>query len=117
MTLLLILTAAICVFAETRMKPTESYGQTGIAFRIPAGDKEEIISWWSNDDGQAFVFLPSYAELKDLRVILRKGTRAMIGDMELSDGMDCGWRRHPCAGCLQGAEDVPSATSYDLRIG
>ena len=90
MTLLLILTAAICVFAETRMKPTESYGQTGIAFRIPAGDKEEIISWWSNDDGQAFVFLPSYAELKDLRVILRKGTRAMIGDMELSDGMDCG---------------------------
>ena len=90
MTLLLILTAAICVFAETRMKPTESYGQTGIAFRIPAGDKEEIISWWSNDDGQAFVFLPSYAELKDLRVILRKGIRAMIGDMELSDGMDCG---------------------------
>ena len=90
MTLLLILTAAICVFAETRMKPTESYGQTGIAFRIPAGAKEEIISWWSNDDGQAFVFLPSYAELKDLRVILRKGTHAMIGDMELSDGMDCG---------------------------
>ena len=90
MTLLLILTAAICIFAETRMEPTESYGQTGIAFRIPAGDKEEIISWWSNDDGQAFVFLPSYAELKDLRVILRKGTRAMIGDMELSDGMDCG---------------------------
>ena len=90
MTLLLTLTAAICVFAETRMEPTESYGQTGIAFRIPAGDKEEIISWWSNDDGQAFVFLPSYAELKDLRVILRKGTRAMIGDMELSDGMDCG---------------------------
>ena len=90
MTLLLILTAAICVFAETRMEPTASYGQTGIAFRIPAGDKEEIISWWSNDDGQAFVFLPSYAELKDLRVILRKGTRAMIGDMELSDGMDCG---------------------------
>ena len=90
MTLLLILTAAICVFAETRMEPTASYGQTGIAFRVPAGDKEEIISWWSNDDGQAFIFLPSYAELKDLRVILRKGTHAMIGDMELSDGMDCG---------------------------
>ena len=90
MTLLLTLTAAICIFAETRMEPTASYGQTGIAFRIPAGDKEEIISWWSNDDGQAFVFLPSYAELKDLRVILRKGIRAMIGDMELSDGMDCG---------------------------
>ena len=90
MTLLLILTAAICVFAETRMEPTASYGQTGIAFRVPAGDKEEIISWWSNDDGQAFVFLPSYAELKDLRVILRKGTHAMMGDMELSDGMDCG---------------------------
>ena len=90
MTLLLTLTAAICVFSETRMEPTESYGQTGIAFRVPAGDKEEIISWWSNDDGQAFVFLPSYAELKDLRVILRKGTHAMIGDMELSDGMDCG---------------------------
>ena len=90
MTLLLTLTAAICIFAETRMEPTASYGQTGIAFRVPAGDKEEIISWWSNDDGQAFVFLPSYAELKDLRVILRKGIRAMIGDMELSDGMDCG---------------------------
>lgn len=90
MTLLLILTAAICFFAETRMEPEESLGQAGVAFRIPAGDTEKSIFWWSQDDGKAFVFLPSYADLKDLRVILRKGTHARIGDVELSDGMSCG---------------------------
>ena len=90
MTLLLFLTTAVCFTAEKRMEPMKQGRQTDVAFRIPAGDREEEISWWSEDNEHAFVFLPSYAELKDISVILGNGIHAMIGDETLSDGMDCG---------------------------
>ena len=89
MTLLLFLTTAVCFTAEKRMEPMKQGRQTDVAFRIPAGDREEEISWWSEDNEHAFVFLPSYAELKDVSVILKNGVYATIGDMALSDGMDC----------------------------
>ena len=89
MTLLLFLTTAVCFTAEKRMEPMKQGRQTDVAFRIPAGDREEEISWWSEDNEHAFVFLPSYAELKDISVILGNGIHAMIGDETLSDGMDC----------------------------
>ena len=90
MTLLLFLATAVCFTAEKRMEPMKQGRQTDVAFRIPAGDREEEISWWSEDNEHAFVFLPSYAELKDISVILGNGIHAMIGDETLSDGMDCG---------------------------
>lgn len=90
MTLMLILTAAVCIATENRMEPMKQTRQADIAFCVPAGNREEKISWWSEDDGQAFVFLPSYAELKDLKIILGNGIHATIGNTVLSDGMDCG---------------------------
>ena len=64
--------------------------QDDVAFHVLAGDREEMISWWSEDAEHAYVFLPSYTELKDVSVILRNGIHAMIGGMTLSDGVDCG---------------------------
>ena len=90
MTLLLILTAMVCFAAETRMEPTGQKQQADLAFLVPAGDREETISWWSEDTGSAFVFLPSYAELKQVRVSLKSGIHAVIGDVTVLDGMDCG---------------------------
>ena len=90
MTLLLVLTTAVCFTAEKRMEPMKQGRQTDVAFRVPAGNREEEISWWSEDNEHAFVFLPSYAKLKDISVILGNGIHAMIGDETLSDGMDCG---------------------------
>ena len=90
MTLLLILTTTVCFAAEKRMVLMERGWQDDVAFHVLAGDREEMISWWSEDAEHAYVFLPSYTELKDVSVILRNGIHAMIGGMTLSDGVDCG---------------------------
>ena len=90
MTLLMILTTAVCFTTEKRMEPIKQGRQTDVAFRVPAGDREEEISWWSEDSEHAYVFLPSYAELRDVSVILGNGIHAAIGNTALSDGMDCG---------------------------
>ncbi len=91
MTLLLILAVTICISAETRMALTAQNLQADVAFLVPAGDREELVSWWSEDNEHAFVFLPSYAELKDVSVVVKKGIDASIGEVMLFDGMDCGY--------------------------
>ena len=40
-----------------------------------SGDGEELVSWWSEDNERAFVFLPSYAELKDVSVVVKKDVK------------------------------------------
>ena len=89
MTLLLILAVAICFSAETWMEPAAQNRQAEVAFLIPAGDRKQEISWWSEDTGHAFVFLPSYVEMKDVSVVLKEGIVASLGNVTLSDGMDC----------------------------
>ena len=90
MTLLLILAVAICISEETRLELATQNRQADLAFLVPAGDREEKLSWWSEDAEHAFVFLPPYVEMKDVSVSLKKGMDASIGDVILSDGMDCG---------------------------
>ncbi len=89
-TLLLLLTTAVCFTTEKRMEPMKPGRQADVAFRVLAGDREEEISWWSEDSEHAYVFLPSYAELRNVSIILGNGVYAAIGNAALSDGMDCG---------------------------
>ena len=72
------------------MEPMKQGRQADVAFRVLAGDREEEISWWSEDSEHAYVFLPSYAELRNVSIILGNGVHAAIGNAALSDGMDCG---------------------------
>ena len=90
MTLLLILAVTICISAETQMEQEAVERQADVAFCIPAGDRGEEISWWTEDAEHAFVFLPSYVKLKDVSIVLKKGSNASIGNITLFDGMDCG---------------------------
>ena len=90
MTLLMIVAVTICIYAEKRPEPATQNRQTDVAFLIPAGDSEETVFCWSEDAEHAFVFLPSYVEMKDVSVVLRTGIDAAIGDVTLADGMDCG---------------------------
>lgn len=91
-TLLLSLLIVICFFVEKRETPTESENRTKslLVFRIPAGDSEEELSWWKEDEEHRVVFLPSYADLESVSLLLRDGIHAKIGNIELTDGMSCG---------------------------
>ena len=82
----------ICFFVEKRETPTESESRTKslLVFRIPAGDSEEELSWWEEDEEHRVVFLPSYADLESVSLLLRDGIHAKIGNIELTDGMSCG---------------------------
>lgn len=90
MTLLLILAVTLCLSAETQREQEAHDRQADVAFLVPAGEREETISWWSEDKEHAFVFLPSYVELKNVNIALKNGTNASIGDVVLFNGMNCG---------------------------
>ena len=90
MTLLLALAVTLCISAETQKEREAHDRQADVAFLVPAGERIEEITWWSEDEEHAFVFLPSYAKLKDVNIALKNGTNASIGNITLFDGMDCG---------------------------
>ena len=56
MTLLLILAVTLCLSAETQREQEAHDRQADVAFLVPAGEREETISWWSEDKERAFVF-------------------------------------------------------------
>lgn len=53
------------------------------------GGKEEI-SIYEAEDGDCYVFLPSYAELEELTVVMSSGQQVSLGGIKLSNGMSCG---------------------------
>ena len=46
MTLLLILAVTLCLSAETQREQEAHDRQADVAFLVPAGEREETISWW-----------------------------------------------------------------------
>ena len=87
---MLILAVTMCISAERRRELAAGDQQADVAFLVPAGDRKEVVFWWSEDAEHALVFLPSYAELENVSVVLKKGIDASIGEVTLFDGMDCG---------------------------
>lgn len=77
LTLLLLAAVLLCTFLEGEDQPP-------LTFR--AGS--EIIRVWEKEEGEFFVFLPSYVNLNQL-TIQTKNARSFDG-LTLSDGMDCG---------------------------
>ena len=54
----------------------------------PAGTEE--ISVYDAGDGNLYVFLPAYAEMEQVTVSADPHRRITLGEVTLSDGMDCG---------------------------
>lgn len=50
----------------------------------------EEISIYEAEDGNCYVFLPSYAELEQVRVVIPSGQQVALGGVKLSNGMACG---------------------------
>lgn len=73
---LLLLAAAYFGIQEAEQIPPFSFSAGG----------EEIQSW-ENEEGNCFVFLPSYAELSEVRVRTKKPLH--LDELVLTDGMNC----------------------------
>ena len=90
LTLLLCLTAVFCVHEEIRNAKADPERQTkSVSFRVPAGEREEELLWWEECAGHRVLFLPSCVDMEDVRISLKGGMAATIGNTHMRDGMDC----------------------------
>lgn len=60
-----------------------------LSFQITSGEYSHSVALWKNENGQYYVFLPSYAELEHVRVTVHTGNPVYLNDVELEDGMTC----------------------------
>lgn len=79
---LLLLLLSIFVFSKVE-------AVTEISFRLSRDDYTADISLHKSDDGNLYVFLPSYAQMDRLEIVVPKGMEAVLGDVPLTDGMTC----------------------------
>ena len=88
---------AICLFSAFLLaaavymgtKEAEQHDALSLSVRILADGGAEEITCWQNEEGEAYFFLPSYAELS--RVYIQTNTRhaVCLDGQRLVDGMSC----------------------------
>lgn len=84
--LLTALLLAAAVFAGKK----EAEGDLSISAVVTAGDRTERISCWKESSDAMFVFLPSYAQLEQVRLRVGRDDVYEIDGQPLVDGMSCG---------------------------
>ena len=57
---------------------------------VPSEVGNQKITCWENDEDQCYVFLPGYADMADLQIVLKTDTPVSIDGIALHDGMKCG---------------------------
>jgi len=60
-----------------------------LSFSILSGGTVEQLELWESEDGTFYAFLPSYAELSQVEIILNNNQTVYINGKRLEDGMDC----------------------------
>ena len=60
-----------------------------LRFAISGNEGVEEISVYDAKDGNSYVFLPSYAKMEDVRVVMASGQQISLGGIHLSNGMTC----------------------------
>jgi len=61
-----------------------------LRFRVSSGAGAEEITLFEADDGSCYVFLPSYAHMDQVTIVMDAGQRASLNGTPLSSGMSCG---------------------------
>ena len=61
-----------------------------LSFLLESPSQSRALNIYDGEDGNYYVFLPSYARLEDLKIELTGGEAVFLGDTKLTDGMDCG---------------------------
>lgn len=63
---------------------------TAVRFCVESGDGTEAVSVYEADDGSCYVFLPSYADPAQIKVVTAPGHTVSLGGIRLVSDMDCG---------------------------
>ena len=71
----------------TATVPQQRFSQLWFSISSNAGIEE--INIYEAEDGNSYVFLPSYANMEDVRVVIPSDQQFTLGGMNLSNGMTC----------------------------
>lgn len=74
-----------------------------LKFRVTGPSAAEEITLFDAQDGNCYVFLPSYADPEQVTVVLTSDREVRLGDVLLTDGMSC--------------RNFEPDTAYTLKIG
>lgn len=87
-----LLVLAVLVGIKSREWNPEERRLPGIplSFAVPSGDGSETISCWTGDGSQYYVFLPSYAQLGQVRARVEPSAQVSLDGAALEDGTACG---------------------------
>lgn len=61
-----------------------------LSFFLESPSQSRALNIYDGEDGNYYIFLPSYAQLEDLKIELIGDDAVFLGDTKLTDGMDCG---------------------------
>ena len=86
LTILLSLIVLVCFYSENAQKltPDESLP----TFHVCTDETDVPVQWW-DDVERTVVFLPSYAEMRQIRVEMPDSERIALGEIPLRDKMTC----------------------------
>ena len=73
-----------------------------LSFFLESPSQSRALNIYDGEDGNYYIFLPSYAQLEDLKIELIGDDAVFLNDTKLTDGMDCG--------------DFSPETGYLLRV-
>lgn len=79
-----VLLGILCIYGLKETTFSELY------FYFATNDETVQIFPYQAENGDCYVFLPSYVEMEDVHVGLSFGTQAALDDKNLAEGMDCG---------------------------
>lgn len=74
----------LTLFVFSKVEITET-----LHFRLCSNDYTAELSIYESEEGCLYVFLPSYAQMDHLELVVPKGMDAALGDIPLTDGMNC----------------------------
>lgn len=83
-TVVLSLLIAVAVLVD---RNSEDHGE--LMFRVQSNGNVEKIKCWEDEDDKLYVFLPTYAQMRDIYVSLAKESSLSVGDVELKNGTSC----------------------------
>ena len=74
-------------FSKTEIYTDHTYP---LEFSIEQPPHDAVISIHESEDGSYYVFLPSYADMDELKAVVLAGMKVSLGDISVVDGMNCG---------------------------
>lgn len=79
-----ILMIVLTFFVSSKVGRSEA-----LHFCLHGEEYTDKLSIYESEEGNLYVFLPSYAQMERLEIVVPKGVDASLGDITLTDGMNC----------------------------